>query len=154
MNRPFCLQFVFILVSTVSLFSQGSPLAAQEPAPEDRARLEQQLQVLQKQIADLKQNPEIKLPLLADVEVYAKAAEWILRHNEFYKPQYVKDTYQILETGRKRAQQLQIGKPEWTQQTGTVIFGYYSKIDGSVQPYALTFPADFKEKSSHRWPLH
>lgn len=154
MKRLFCFPILVALIVGLSLCSNPSQIQAQEPAPEDRAKLEQQLQDLQKQIKDLKQNPKIKKSLLADVEVYAKAAEWILRHNEFYKPQYVKDTFQILETGQKRAQQLQVGKPEWTQQTGTVIFGYYSKIDGSVQPYALTFPADFKEKSSHRWPLH
>ncbi|MEQ9065249.1 MAG: hypothetical protein RLO18_00930, partial [Gimesia chilikensis] len=68
------------------------------------------------------------------MEIYAKAAEWILRHKEFYKPQYVKETYQVLETGRQRASQLAAGKPEWTDPKGTVLFGYYSKIDGSVQP--------------------
>ena len=154
MKRLFRFPILVALIFGLLLCSNTSPLQAQEPASKDRAKLEQQLQELQKQIEVLKQNPKIKKSLLADVEVYAKAAEWILRHNEFYKPQYVKDTFQILETGQQRAQQLQVGKPEWTQQTGTVIFGYYSKIDGSVQPYALTFPADFKEKSSHRWPLH
>lgn len=154
MKRLFRFPILAALVIGLSLCLNTLQLQAQEPAPEDRAKLEQQLQELQKQIEVLKQNPKTKKALLADVEVYAKAAEWILRHNEFYKPQYVKDTFQILETGQKRAQQLQAGKPEWTEQTGTVIFGYYSKIDGSVQPYALTFPADFKEKSSHRWPLH
>ncbi|WP_339728737.1 prolyl oligopeptidase family serine peptidase [uncultured Gimesia sp.] len=154
MKRLFCFPIIVVLIFGLSLCSNNSQLQAQEPAPGDRAKLEQQLQELQEQIKVLKQNPKIKKSLLADVEVYAKAAEWILRHNEFYKPQYVKDTFQILETGQTRAQQLQIGKPEWTQQTGTVIFGYYSKVDGSVQPYALTIPTDFKEKSSHRWPLH
>lgn len=151
MKRPFCFS---ILVTLVSLILFSNQLEAQDATPKDRAKLEQQLQELQQQVATLKQNPKIRKNLLADVEVYAKAAEWILRHNEFYKPQYVKDTYQILETGKQRAAQLQAGKPEWTKQTGTVIFGYYSEIDGSVQPYALTFPADFFEKPRYRWPLH
>jgi len=154
MNRRFCTPLICVLFLSASIFSTVSRLEAQEPTQEDRTKLESQLKELQSQIAELKQNPEIKRSLLADVEVYSKAAEWILRHNEFYKPQYVKDTYQVLETGLKRAQQLKAGTPEWTQQTGTVIFGYYSVIDGSVQPYALTFPADFKTKSSQRWPLH
>ena len=130
MNRLCIAPVLFILIFCVIFSSDPVRLQAQSPSPEDQAQLEKQLHALQKQISELKKNPEIKRELLADVEVYAKAAEWILRHNEFYKPQYVKDTYQILETGRKRAQQLQIGKPEWTQQTGTVIFGYYSKIAG------------------------
>ncbi|MEQ8633451.1 prolyl oligopeptidase family serine peptidase [Gimesia maris] len=154
MNRLRIAPVLFILTFWVSLSLNPALLLAQSPSPEDQAQLEKQLKALQKQISELKQNPEIKRELLADVEVYAKAAEWILRHNEFYKPQYVKDTFQVLQTGLQRAKQLKAGKPEWTEQTGTVIFGYYSKIDGSVQPYALTFPSDYKEKTSHRWPLH
>jgi len=146
MNRLFCAPLVFVLFLLASFCLNVSQLEAQKPTPADRAKLESQLKDLQNQIAALKQNKKIKQSLLADVEVYAKAAEWILKHNEFYKPQYVKDTFQVLETGLKRAQQLQAGKPEWTQQTGNVIFGYYSKIDGSVQPYALTIPAAFYQK--------
>ncbi|MFK7778702.1 MAG: prolyl oligopeptidase family serine peptidase [Gimesia sp.] len=154
MNRLYCFTIVCLLVFSASFFSNLPHLEAKEIKPEDRIKLEKQLKELQSQIALLKQNQKIKKTLLADVEVYAKAAEWILRHNEFYKPQYVKDTSQVLETGLKRAQQLKAGTPKWMQQTGTVIFGYYSKIDGSVQPYAITFPADFKTKSNQRWPLH
>jgi pimeloyl-ACP methyl ester carboxylesterase len=154
MHRSFCSRFVFVLALFALLVSTFSNLSAQDAPPADRAKLEAELQDLQQQIQKLKQDPKIDQSLLADVEIYAKAAEWILRHKEFYKPQYVKETYQVLETGRQRAQQLSVGKPEWTDPVGTVLFGYYSKIDGSVQPYALTFPADFKQKSSHRWPLH
>lgn len=154
MNRLFHICIAFLFVLSFSLFSNNRQVEAKEPKPEDRTKLEQQLTELQAQLAQLKQNQKIKRSLLADVEVYAKAAEWILRHNEFYKPYFTKDTYKVLETGLKRAQQLKAGNPEWLQQTGTVIFGYYSKIDGSAQPYAITFPADFKTKSSQRWPLH
>ncbi|MCH9655168.1 MAG: prolyl oligopeptidase family serine peptidase [Planctomycetes bacterium] len=154
MNRLFCFSIIISLVLSASFFANTQRLGAQEPAPQERAKLEQQLKELQTQITQLKQDQKIKRPLLADVEVYAKAAEWILRHNEFYKPQYVKYTDQVLETGLKRAQQLKAGTPKWLQQTGTVIFGYYSKVDGSAQPYAITFPSDFKTKSNQRWPLH
>lgn len=154
MNRLISLSLFIALVLSALILSSISKLEAQEPSPQDRSKLENQLKELQQQIKQLKQNKDIKQSLLADVEVYAKAVEWILRHNEFYKPHYVKDTSKVLEAGLKRAQQLKAGKPEWMQQTGTVIFGYYSKIDGSAQPYALTFPKDFKSKSRHRWPLH
>lgn len=154
MHRSLCSRFVPALAFFALLVSAPVILSAQDAPPADRKKLEAELQELQQQIQTLKQNPQIERSLLADVEIYAKAAEWILRHKEFYKPQYVKETYQVLETGRQRASQLAAGKPEWTDPKGTVLFGYYSKIDGSVQPYALTFPADFKQKSSQRWPLH
>lgn len=154
MYRRRCILIILLFIFSVSNFSHLPSLQAQGPTPADRTDLETQLKKLQAQIEQLKQDQNIQRSLLADVEIYAKAAEWILRHNEFYKPQYVKDTYQALKTGMQRAQQLQAGKPEWLQETGNVIFGYYSKIDGSAQPYAVTLPTNFKAESSHRWPLH
>jgi predicted peptidase len=37
----------------------------------------------------------------------------------------------------------QAGQSPWTTQKGTVAFGYYSPLDGSVQPYQLTIPESY-----------
>ncbi|MCX7827451.1 MAG: prolyl oligopeptidase family serine peptidase, partial [Verrucomicrobiae bacterium] len=81
-------------------------------------------------------------PLLPDVEVYHKAAVWIVRYadEEFYSKKYVADTLLVLERGLARAKELAAGKPSWPTQKGRVIHGYRSRVDGSVQPYALTIP--------------
>lgn len=118
-----------------------------------RTAIETPLARLKKQIADLKQT-DVDTRLVADVEVYAKAADWILRHGEFFKPDYVKQTLRAIETGSSRAGELASGKSSWIRRTGTTIRGYYSQVDGSVQPYALTLPEGINPRSGDRWPLH
>jgi hypothetical protein len=82
--------------------------------------------------------------LLADVDVYRKAAQFILRFpEEFATRQYVADTLTVLETGLRRAAELEAGAPSWTRQTGHVVRAYVSRVDGSVQPYGLTIPASY-----------
>jgi predicted esterase len=90
----------------------------------------------------------------ADVLVFDKAVNWILRHNEFYKPAYEQDAQRAIEMGRKRADAWQSGAPAWGESPGRHILGYKSAVDGSIQPYALTLPAGFDAKSNKRWPLH
>ncbi|MGH7202162.1 MAG: hypothetical protein ACREJB_16275 [Planctomycetaceae bacterium] len=72
-----------VLLLNVLLLS-AAPLHAQIPAPEDAARINEKLQSLNAALAELKQGAHDRR-LLADVKIYAKAAEWILRHEEFDK---------------------------------------------------------------------
>ena len=53
-------------------------------------------------------------------------------------------TFKITEIkiGQNRADQLKAGQPAWVSATGTVVRGYVSKIDGSVQPYGLVVRRD------------
>jgi Prolyl oligopeptidase family len=80
--------------------------------------------------------------LLPDVEVYYKAVDWALRHHEFFKPEDFKTAVEQLAEGMDRATQLAAGKTPWTKQTGLVVRGYRSRIDGSVQPYGMVIPED------------
>ena len=120
----------------------------------ERKAITAKLAQLQKAVADLKKNAKQNRQLLADVEVFAKAAEWILRHGEFFRPNYARNTIRVLNAGRKRAAELQAGKPSWIRKPGTTIRGYYSVVDGSVQPYALTLPKGIDPRSGTRYPLH
>ncbi|MCH7988988.1 MAG: prolyl oligopeptidase family serine peptidase [Planctomycetes bacterium] len=119
----------------------------------ERGQITQKLSELQTAVGTLKQGKHQERHK-ADVDIYAKAAEWILRHGEFYRSGYAKDTVAALETGLKRAAELSAGKPSWVNRPGSVILGYYSKVDGSVQPYALSLPEGVDPKSGKRWPLH
>src|SRR5215472_18283924 len=57
--------------------------------------------------------------LRADVEVYAKAAQWILRYpEEFYTKAYLANTLKVLEHGMARARELESGEPAWPRQKG------------------------------------
>src|SRR5437870_2182440 len=45
------------------------------------------------------------------------------------------------------------GQSPWTAATGLVVRGYVSKIDASVQPYALVVPPSYSPTAPHRWRL-
>ena len=156
-------QFAAIIVALV-FFSSECALWAQTAPPKETAQIKRKLAELQ-QMVDGLEGKTNDLRLLADVDVYAKAAEWILRHNEFYLPRkregktqglsrYPQYTLAALETGASRAKKLAAGKSPWVLQTGSTIRGYYSRVDGSVQPYALSLPEGINPKSGKRWPLH
>ena len=83
--------------------------------------------------------------LLADVEVYHKAAEWILRYDseEFYAKRYVADALAALDHGLARAAELAANKASWPTQKGRLVRAYRSRVDGSVQPYGLIIPDSY-----------
>jgi dienelactone hydrolase len=113
---------------------------------------------LRKSVEDLKSKPELSTrdgaALLADVAVFEKAATWMLRYQEFPKSDYLDQLKAVLAKGKTRAEQLANGQPDWVLKTGITIRGYVSKVDGSVQPYALTLPAGVNPNEGRRWPLH
>jgi predicted esterase len=129
-------------------------LAAQEVSSAQRAELERQLMKLQESVRGLPAPPRRSIATREDVEVYAKAGEWILRHNEFFKPHFVQDAGRVLQAGLDRAAKLSSGRADWGTQPGQTILAYRSRVDGSVQPYALTLPAGYDPRAAKRWPLH
>jgi hypothetical protein len=94
--------------------------------------------------------------LLPDVLIYEKAVRWALDYNEVYDPKNTKspgaNVKKVFAAGLERAKQLKDGKTPWATQTGPVLRGYRSKIDGSVQPYWLIVPKDydFAAQTKHR----
>ncbi len=126
---------------------------AQSAAPEDRPAIEASLVELRSAIDKLRLDPRAE-NYLADIAVYAKAAEWILRHQEFYKPEYVDHTQSALKSGLARAAELATGKPTWDNSPGRKILGYQSSVDQSIQPFALTLPLAFGKEPERKWPLH
>lgn len=117
----------------------------------DREQLQKGLAELQQLIKDIGQHP-----LLPDVLIYEKAVRWALDYNEIYDPKGTKNpggnVKKVLAAGLERAKQLKGGQTPWKTQTGPVLRGYRSKIDGSVQPYWLIVPKDydFSAKTKHR----
>jgi dienelactone hydrolase len=96
---------------------------------------------------------KINDPYLSDIEVYYKAATWITEHNEFYDKRYGEWTIEALERGLIRAGQVSQMASPWYQRAGAaVIHGYRSNVDGSVQPYAVTFPSEYG-KEIKKWRL-
>jgi predicted esterase len=93
-------------------------------------------------------------PVLADVAVYAKAARSVVRHNEFYNEKAGAWTLDVLADGLLRATQASQGDSPWLNRTGaSVARAYRSGVDGSVQPYAVTLPADYAKDQARAWPI-
>lgn len=129
-----------------------------QPSAEQLAEAGQQLQLLRTELAGLRDRPELQTTqgrqLLADVQVFEKAAAWMLRFSEFPKEPWVGQLQRVLSEGRRRASRLLEGAPDWNLRVGTTIRGYVSAVDGSVQPYALTLPEGVDPVTAKRWPVH
>src|SRR5438270_12421908 len=127
---------VFLLVAIAAT-------AAEPPTAEVKLQIETKMADLAgrvKALAAKKADPA----LLADVDIYRKAAEYILRFpDEFATKAFVPNTLAALDTGLARAKELEAGAPSWPKRKGHVLRAYYSKIDGSVQPYGWTIPESY-----------
>jgi pimeloyl-ACP methyl ester carboxylesterase len=96
----------------------------------------------------------VKEPLFADVDIYHKAAVWIVRHHEFYQKDAGAWTLDVLDRGLLRAHQLAQGETPWLHQTGhDVVRAYHSRVDGSVQPFAVCLPTDYGKDPRKKWRL-
>jgi pimeloyl-ACP methyl ester carboxylesterase len=100
------------------------------------------------------QRQGVRDPTLADSQVFLKAAQWIVRHREFYHDRSGDWTLQVLDAGLLRSQQALRGDSPWYfPGTTPAVRGYRSRIDGSVQPYSVTYPADYGKDPKSRWRL-
>ena len=117
-----------------------------EMTTQDRQALQSKLDELDPLVRALKAKRG-EDDLVADVEIHAKAGRWIL---EFPQDVTVQDdvtfALKVVDRGIERAKQLQNGQSPWTSQKGKVALGFYSPLDGSVQPLLLTIPAGYDGK--------
>src|SRR6185436_12758318 len=111
-----------------------------QPTPEEYQRIRERIPALEKALQGLPARDD----LTADVEIYLKAVQFILRFpEEFATKEYVAQTLAALDKGVQRAAELRAGKPSWVSQKGRVVRAYRSRVDGGVQPYALVIPDSY-----------
>jgi Prolyl oligopeptidase family len=126
-----------------SLTLHGQTAVGAGPSADQKLAIEKKLTELASRVDALRAK-KADAALLADVDIYRKAAAYILRFpEEFAKPDYVAHTMSVLDTGLTRAKELESGAPSWTKRKGHVLRAYVSRVDGSVQPYGLTIPASY-----------
>lgn len=119
------------------------PPPAEPPTTEQRRDIERKLAELTARVHTLAAR-QAEPSLLADVDIYRKAAEYILRFpEEFATKAFTANTISVLDTGLKRAGELEAGVPSWPKRKGHVVRAYVSRVDGSVQPYGLTIPESY-----------
>lgn len=122
--------------------------------PGDRkAKLEAGLAELDRAIAGLEQQPEPAKALRPDVVIFRKAVHDALTYGEFFAPADLDRADRAVAAGLERAKQLAAGEAPWTTQTGLVVRGYVSKIDGSVQPYGLVVPESYTARTAGKYRL-
>jgi hypothetical protein len=137
-------------------------LAQQQPAPpyvpsaEDRAQLEQKMSALADRLKSL------NVPDKADAEVFLRIAELAARDDVHEKGPGVslldnKGAFQAvlrgLDTGMQRCELLARGERPWTRQPGKSLRGYRSRVDGSIQPYAVVLPSGYDPANQAPWRL-
>ncbi|ADB16797.1 phospholipase/Carboxylesterase [Pirellula staleyi DSM 6068] len=103
--------------------------------PEVRERLEIKLADLRQRYAKVNQHPE-----RADVDALLKSVEFAIEIGEFYNEKEVAKAEEILELASLRLASLVKKLVPWQRQTGLVVRGFHSAIDGSPQPYGLVIP--------------
>ena len=127
-----------------------------EVSAADRAELEAGLAELGKEIEVMRVALKSKTALLdlaPDVQIFHNAVRYALAYNEFFKPEEVTIAKSQIKQGLERARALREGKAPWTTQTGLVVRGYVSDIDGSVQPYGLLVPATYQQSLPFQYRL-
>jgi pimeloyl-ACP methyl ester carboxylesterase len=134
---------LFLLLGAVVIAAQESQPKTFPPTAEQRTQIDAKLADLTRRI-DALTAKKVDAQLLADVLIYQKAAQYILRFpEEFFRAPYAAETIAVLDMGLARAKELESGGSTWTKGTGNVVRGLVSHIDGSVQPYGLTIPASY-----------
>jgi pimeloyl-ACP methyl ester carboxylesterase len=148
--------------ATAPLQGSAAPVAQYPPlgtgvSPEDRATLQAAVGQLAAKVSALKkQFPSPPMSdRIADVEVYLDAVRRPLKYDErLYAPKDgtpVATALRTLVAGSERADHLASGNAPWMTVSG--VRGFYSRIDGSAQPYILTMPDDFDAGNRREYRL-
>lgn len=126
------------------------PAAEKELTAAERQALEikvQHLELLLKLTQQSGGKPEL-MAHLPDVQIYINAVRYPLLYNEQID---YKAANQAIEDGLARLRLLDKGEMPWLSQSGPR--GYVSKIDGSIQPYLLSMPTEYKPGEQKKYRL-
>jgi dienelactone hydrolase len=134
-------------LSAIAALAAPAETSAQAPradsrvaiSPLERAAIESMLSEVEKALAELKATPAVhsNQELAADVAITHKAAAWALKFGEFYTQNDASKAADALRRGLERASQLKTGAHPWTSARGGTVRGFTSRVDGSIQPYAI-----------------
>ncbi|HUG66721.1 MAG TPA: hypothetical protein VMM76_03150, partial [Pirellulaceae bacterium] len=136
-----CAAIVWLL--GVSVHSAEPKIERRLPPPgieiplAQRERLAAEVSKLQEELVGIRDIDKSE-----DVELFVKAVDFALLHNEFYNAKDIEKADRLLKSAQERLTQLKAGETPWHRQHGLVVRGYRSRIDDSVQPYGLEIPDD------------
>ena len=142
-------RFTIMALSLCALGMGSMPLIAQQgppppvvAKPEELAQIRSKSEQIETIVSALKA-AHADATLVGDVEVYAHTGRMLLEFPDLFGTQAAIDhAMETLDSGVARARQLQAGQSPWTQGDSR-LYAYVSKIDGSVQPYHVSLPANY-----------
>lgn len=142
-----------ILILAPAMFAQNfDPPPLKTP---DAATLKQ-VKTKKQELEKLIEQAVVKTPREAqgDLEIYGKALKWILEQQEYFTADIGKQMLAVADQGIKRCQLALAGKPSWVLQPGKCVpRGYRSRIDNSVQPYAVWYPAGYGQDPKKKYRI-
>ena len=124
--------------ATASFKGSLPPPPNADLSPEQSQALQQQLAAVTDAFQTVKQHANA-----ADAEIFLKAVRYALEFREWYdkKPEDgIKKANVLLDEARKRIESLKKNETPWMNGPGQKVVGFYSKIDGSAQPYGVEVP--------------
>lgn len=140
-----------LLLAGVAAAQNYAPPASTPPDEATRKEIEERGEKLLQRINVLR-GRGVRDPILADVEIFARAAATVVRDNEYYGKDSSKWVLDVLDQGLLRAVQANQGDAPWLATWGRgSARGFRSRIDGSLQPYYVVYPIDFGRDLTRRW---
>lgn len=144
MHRLIILAVFWGLLPTAAQQPAGPPpIPSIDPTSDENHQIQTRTDELHAIVTKLKAR-HLSPDLIADVEVYEKAGQWPLEFPEdFFTQDGINHVLAVLDTGLERARQLQAGKSPWAEAKARRTHGFYSALDGSVQPYGVALPESY-----------
>ena len=134
---------VFVVCAALTVALSERPRAAYRPTAVELQLVEERARELGRRIARLRAL-QIDDRALAEVEIFHKALAWQLRYpEEIHRRRYLHDALNAAAAGVERAAALAAGARPWAAARGWVLRAYRSRVDGSVQPYAVSIPGSY-----------
>lgn len=137
--------------ATASFRGGLPPQPVSPPSAEQEANFAARLKSLTEEFEGVRQHARA-----ADADIFLKAARYALEFHEWYDKKAedgVRKITVLLDEAGKRIAALRHNETPWMQGAGLKVLGFYSKIDGSAQPYGVEIPAglDVQSKPVPLW---
>lgn len=129
---------------------RGPATPPPELSPDQKSAYQAKIDQLDAMVRDFRAK-KINPDLIADVDIYAKAGKWLLEFPQgFANAQNIGVFLTVLDQGIERGHKLQQGDSSWVLAPGRKVLGYYSSLDGSVQPMGVTVPLNYNPAQPDR----
>jgi pimeloyl-ACP methyl ester carboxylesterase len=141
--------FGMVLVS-VSMAQRGPAAPPPQLTAEQKSQYEAKIAELDAMVHGFRA-AKVNEDLIADVDIYAKTGKWLLEFPQgFANAQAITNYLNVLDQGLERGRLLQKGESPWVMEKGRKVLGYYSALDGSVQPMGVTIPDSYNASKPDR----